>query len=250
MEGDPKASDVSELMETVRARLQGRRAQDGGPAGAGHQQAAASLDLAGLRVALTMLDTEQLAQLLAQLPPHQLARALERALRPDNRSEATLRWPVPAPEASEAPAQPEPEPPQQAPRQQTETLASAPPPAAPREPEITPPPVQTPPPAAAPQPAASPEPASQSASTPSTEHRLAARHKAFRAGKIIYNNSMSVANCEVRDMSATGCRITVESIAGIPDTFILQIKNGGARHVCEVAWRKFNMMGLRFIDDE
>jgi hypothetical protein len=81
----------------------------------------------------------------------------------------------------------------------------------------------------------------------SAERRRSVRMKAFRVGKIIYNNHMSVSNCEVRDLSKTGCRLTVESVSGIPDNFELQILNGGSKHECEVAWRKFNLIGVRFI---
>lgn len=81
----------------------------------------------------------------------------------------------------------------------------------------------------------------------SAERRQSVRMKAFRGGKIIYNNHMSVGNCEVRDLSKTGCRLTVESVSGIPDSFTLQILNGGSKHQCEVAWRKLNMIGVRFI---
>lgn len=81
----------------------------------------------------------------------------------------------------------------------------------------------------------------------SADNRGADRAKVLRAGKIIYNNKMSVSDCSIRDLSSSGCRVFLESIAGIPDQFSLHILTGDSRHECEVAWRRSNMMGLRFI---
>lgn len=89
-------------------------------------------------------------------------------------------------------------------------------------------------------------PQAQSASDPAN-NREADRTKMLRAGKIIYNNKMSVSDCSIRDLSNTGCRVGLESLVGIPDHFTLHIQNGSSRHECEVVWRKSNMMGLRFI---
>ena len=88
------------------------------------------------------------------------------------------------------------------------------------------------------------EPVSES---DSADNRGADRSRVFRAGKIIYNNKMSVSDCHVRDLSSAGCRVVLESLAGIPDHFTLHILTADSKHECEVAWRKSNMMGLRFI---
>jgi len=94
--------------------------------------------------------------------------------------------------------------------------------------------------------AASAVPHAQPASDPA-DNREADRTRMLRAGKIIYNNKMSVSDCSIRDLSSSGCRLGLESLVGIPDHFSLHIQNGGSRHECEVVWRKSNMMGVRFI---
>jgi len=94
--------------------------------------------------------------------------------------------------------------------------------------------------------AASGVPQTQPASDPA-DNREADRTRMLRAGKIIYNNKMSVSDCSIRDLSSSGCRLGLESLVGIPDHFSLHIQNGGSRHECEVVWRKSNMMGVRFI---
>lgn len=94
--------------------------------------------------------------------------------------------------------------------------------------------------------AASCVPQAQSESAPA-DNRGADRARVLRAGKIIYHNKMSVSDCSIRDLSSSGCRVVLESLAGIPDHFTLHILTGDSRHECEVAWRKSNMMGVRFI---
>ena len=79
------------------------------------------------------------------------------------------------------------------------------------------------------------------------EQRTGDRAKVLRSGKIIYNNKMSVADCKIRDISGTGCRISAESTAGLPRHFTLHIVNGDVRHECEVAWRSSSELGVKFI---
>ena len=79
------------------------------------------------------------------------------------------------------------------------------------------------------------------------EHRSGDRAKVLRSGKIIYNNKMSVADCKIRDVSETGCRISAESTSGLPNHFTLHIVNGDTRHECEVAWRSSTELGVKYI---
>lgn len=95
--------------------------------------------------------------------------------------------------------------------------------------------------------AASAAPQTQPAAADPADGRVADRTRMLRAGKIIYNNKMSVSDCSIRDLSSTGCRVGLESLVGIPDHFTLHIQNGGSRHECEVVWRKSDMMGVKFI---
>ena len=53
--------------------------------------------------------------------------------------------------------------------------------------------------------------------------------------------------CVLSDISETGARIDVENSKIIPDRFPLFLsKNGGARRVCKVAWRKPKQIGVAF----
>ena len=79
------------------------------------------------------------------------------------------------------------------------------------------------------------------------DKRNAERTETDQIGKIIYNNLMSVTDCKIADLSSTGCRITIESILGVPECFTLQIGNGGTKRECKVIWRKHYEMGIKFI---
>jgi hypothetical protein len=79
------------------------------------------------------------------------------------------------------------------------------------------------------------------------EARGAQRSRTLRTGKIIYNNQMCVIDCRIKDISETGCRVSVASSAGVPGFFRLHIMGGDTRHECEVAWRTSEELGLRFL---
>ena len=85
-----------------------------------------------------------------------------------------------------------------------------------------------------------------SAEQKARERRGAVRSRTLRIAKIVYNQGTSLTNCEIRDISDTGCRVSVASTIGIPDRFTLQIPNEHFKRSCFVAWRKSGMMGLKF----
>lgn len=53
-------------------------------------------------------------------------------------------------------------------------------------------------------------------------------------------------SCTVRNLSATGASLEVESPIGIPDSIVLESEGGGRR--CRVIWRKEKRIGVRFTD--
>jgi hypothetical protein len=77
-----------------------------------------------------------------------------------------------------------------------------------------------------------------------TERRSAARHRTFKAGKIILHNGSSVIDCTVRNISAEGAAITVPNAATVPAEFELQFDN--EKRPCIVAWRRLDRMGVKF----
>lgn len=72
--------------------------------------------------------------------------------------------------------------------------------------------------------------------------------RVLKSGKLIYNNSNSVVDCQIREISESGCRIRVENSIGIPEHPMLQILDGKTKRQCQVAWKKLEEIGLEFID--
>lgn len=81
----------------------------------------------------------------------------------------------------------------------------------------------------------------------SDNKRRATRRRVLLGAKIIYNGRLGVLSCHVRDISETGCRLKVSATSALPKRFTLEIAEGGISKECEVAWRKEDSMGVRFL---
>jgi len=77
--------------------------------------------------------------------------------------------------------------------------------------------------------------------------RTAPRRRVLKAGIAASNDRRLTVACTVRDLSATGARLRVESSLSVPDTFELIIEVDGLEASCEVAWRRANEVGVRFL---
>jgi len=77
-----------------------------------------------------------------------------------------------------------------------------------------------------------------------TEHRRGQRLRTFKGGSIIFGLVAPV-NCTIRNMSATGAALEVETQVGIPAEFVLLIRPECIRRKCRVAWRSDNDPGGR-----
>jgi hypothetical protein len=77
-----------------------------------------------------------------------------------------------------------------------------------------------------------------------SERRDTARQRMLKAGTIIYNNSSSVCDCTVRNVSKTGACLMVASPLGLPEEFDLSME--GARRHCTVTWRRADRIGVKF----
>ena len=79
----------------------------------------------------------------------------------------------------------------------------------------------------------------------SGDNRASLRRRRLNGAKIV-NNSASVIDCVVRDISPQGVRIRVASPIGIPDRFDLRIDRSGATYPSKVAWRSNDQIGVTF----
>ena len=74
------------------------------------------------------------------------------------------------------------------------------------------------------------------------EHRIAARHRVLKAGKIEFGGG--AIDCTVRNLSSTGAALDVTSPLGIPAQFTLVAD--GQHLPCRVVWRKEKRIGIAF----
>ena len=74
------------------------------------------------------------------------------------------------------------------------------------------------------------------------EHRIAARHRVLKGGRIHFGGGSI--DCTIRNVSDTGAALDVASSLGIPTEFVL-IADGEQRP-CRVVWRKEKRIGVTF----
>ena len=78
------------------------------------------------------------------------------------------------------------------------------------------------------------------------ERRKTARSRTLKSGKIVLNLHASVVDCTVRNLSANGALLVVKSLAAIPEKFDLVLETSGEHHLCRVAWRGPDRVGVEF----
>ena len=79
-----------------------------------------------------------------------------------------------------------------------------------------------------------------------SDNRTSQRQKTFKGGTISFDRAAGI-DCIVRNLSATGARLQIESHMGIPEEFTLVIKPEFIRRSCQVAWRAGRNIGVRFV---
>jgi hypothetical protein len=77
------------------------------------------------------------------------------------------------------------------------------------------------------------------------ERRDSARHRVLKAGTIEFNRAGGI-SCTVRNLSATGACLEVESPLGIPETFDLFVTSDHVARHCRVVWRSEHRIGVAF----
>ena len=77
------------------------------------------------------------------------------------------------------------------------------------------------------------------------ERRQSQRIRTLKSGKIVIDRETSALDCIVRNLSPGGALLLVPSIA-VPDQFDLILSANRTRHVCRVAWRAHDRVGVAF----
>ena len=79
------------------------------------------------------------------------------------------------------------------------------------------------------------------------ERRQVSRHSTLKGARIVFNHGQSSINCVVRNLSATGALLHVETPFGIPEEFELALGDG-AVSPCHIARRNGKEIGVEFED--
>jgi hypothetical protein len=78
------------------------------------------------------------------------------------------------------------------------------------------------------------------------DRREESRQKTYKAARIAFGGNRAVIGCLVRNLSATGACLVVESPIGIPDVFNLVFDSGDPSRMCMVKWRREKRIGVAF----
>lgn len=75
--------------------------------------------------------------------------------------------------------------------------------------------------------------------------RQAPRRRSFLRGKIVYGGGGYSVDCTIRDVSATGARISLPNGQGVPKKFFLLDMKNRVAHEVEVRWRAGVEIGVQ-----
>lgn len=76
------------------------------------------------------------------------------------------------------------------------------------------------------------------------EKRAAPRQRVLKRGMIAFGGGGI--DCTVRNLSATGARVDIESVAGLPDHFLLVIESDQFMRRGRTVWFKDRKLGIAF----
>lgn len=80
-----------------------------------------------------------------------------------------------------------------------------------------------------------------------SDKRSDQRHRTLKGGLIVFNDGHSTISCTIRNLSESGAQLKVASVVGIPDSFVLKLNEGGTAAAI-VAWRKADVLGVKFAE--
>jgi hypothetical protein len=82
-----------------------------------------------------------------------------------------------------------------------------------------------------------------------SEHRIARRQRVLKSAKLIFNNNQAVFDCSVKDMSATGAKLSVKNSVSIPDDVRFMLTQENTIRDAKVVWRRGDLIGVHFLSD-
>jgi len=80
------------------------------------------------------------------------------------------------------------------------------------------------------------------------ELRVETRQRTLEPGFIVTRGDIRGIGCTIRDISDDGARLRLENGYALPLHFTLKTETDPVGFSCEIVWRKFDEVGIRFID--
>jgi hypothetical protein len=77
------------------------------------------------------------------------------------------------------------------------------------------------------------------------EQRRAPRQRAYKGGRVVFNNGHSTIDCLVRNISSHGALLTLPSTVGIPDEF--EVWMNGKQAPARVTWKRADKLGVAWV---
>jgi hypothetical protein len=74
--------------------------------------------------------------------------------------------------------------------------------------------------------------------------RTTERQPSFLGGTIIYNRNRFSLACIVKNLSATGAKLTAKELPMLPDRFELHVPQKKTTYAVRVSWRKGDVVGV------
>jgi hypothetical protein len=81
------------------------------------------------------------------------------------------------------------------------------------------------------------------------ERRKDVRSRTFLGGTVAFNRRASAMDCQVRNFSAAGAKITFANPAVVPDQFDLTITRKARSFRARMVWRAANDAGVAFVNE-
>lgn len=83
---------------------------------------------------------------------------------------------------------------------------------------------------------------------PPEDRRQSPRHRALKAGRIVFGNLSLSYDCTIRNMSETGARLQVEANANIPNEFYFIVTADHLVARANVVWRTSREVGIHYLE--
>ena len=82
-----------------------------------------------------------------------------------------------------------------------------------------------------------------------SEPRRADRVRTILGARVVFNGGRSSIDCQIRNMSDTGARLTLNEGLSLPGEFDLEIPTRNKVHRVVLRWRTKDAAGVQFIDE-